>query len=214
MKLKVLNMNGEDTKSKVLLDDSVFGIEPNEHVMYMAVRSELWNMRQGTHSSKGRSDARGGGRKPWKQKGRGTARAGTRRSPIWVGGGKAFGPKPHDYQMDLPKKVKRLARRSVLSQFAKEKKIMVVDEFSFAEPKTKAFISMLQNLEIDGKKVMVLISHGDKNLYLSARNIYQIDVVSAQNASTYDLIDNDVLLCDRGAIENLNSILSTNKAES
>ena len=205
-------MQGKNTKSKVTLDETVFGIKPNEHAVYLAVKAEFANLRQGTHSSKGRSDVRGGGRKPWKQKGRGTARAGTRRSPIWVGGGKAFGPKPHDHKMKLPKKVKRLARRSVLSQYAKENNIVVVDEFSFAEPKTRDFVTMLENLKLDGKKITILASHMDINLDLSSRNLYKVFVSPAENASTLDIMDCEVLLCDRGAIENLNSILST-KAE-
>ena len=172
MKLNVLKNDGGEGKA-VTVDKSVFGIKPNESVVHQAVITELSNERQGTHASKNRSKVRGGGRKPWKQKGRGVARAGTNRSPIWRGGGTVFGPQPHDYKVKISKKMKRLARRSVLSYRAKEGDILVVDEISISSSKTKDFVELLKKINLSDKKITVLIASLSENLFLSSRNILE-----------------------------------------
>jgi len=206
MKLKVLNQDGSKG-STITVDDSVFGIEPNKSVVHQAVVAELANSRQGTHSSKNRSAVRGGGRKPFKQKGRGVARAGTTRSPIWKGGGTVFGPQPHGYENKMPKKMKRLARRSVLSQRASAGDLIIVDEISVSEAKTKNFIQVLSALSLEGKKVCVLVSSYNENVFLAARNIPNIYVTEATSASTYDLLDCEVLLIEKAGLSLLNEQL-------
>ena len=206
MKLNVLKQDGSKGAA-LTVDDSVFGITPNESVVHQAVVAELANGRQGTHASKNRSAVRGGGRKPWKQKGRGVARAGTTRSPIWKGGGVVFGPEPHDYDTKLPKKMRRLARRSVLSNCASSGQLMVVDEISVSSPKTKEFIQVLNALNLDGKKVTVLVASYNDNVFLAARNIPNVYVVEATSASTYDLLDCEVLLAEKSGLALLNEQL-------
>ena len=206
MKLNVLKQDGSKGAA-LTVDDSVFGITPNESVVHQAVVAELANGRQGTHASKNRSAVRGGGRKPWKQKGRGVARAGTTRSPIWKGGGVVFGPEPHDYDTKLPKKMRRLARRSVLSNCASSGQLMVVDEISVSSPKTKEFIQVLNALKLDGKKVTVLVASYNDNVFLAARNIPNVYVVEATSASTYDLLDCEVLLAEKSGLALLNEQL-------
>ena len=171
------------------------------------MKSELAAKRQGTSSSKTRGEVRGGGAKPWKQKGRGVARAGTNRSPIWRGGGTVFGPEPHKYEYNLPKKIKRLARKSVLSQKIKDEKLIVIDDFNVKKIKTKKVCQLLKKLKIDGK-VLFLSSDIDDNLFLSLRNIPNIALLKAINASTYDLIDSDFILIDRKGLESLNEGLA------
>ena len=206
MKLNVLKQDGSKGAA-LTVDDSVFGITPNESVVHQAVVAELANGRQGTHASKNRSAVRGGGRKPWKQKGRGVARAGTTRSPIWKGGGVVFGPEPHDYDTKLPKKMRRLARRSVLSNCASSGQLMVVDEISVSSPKTKEFIQVLNALNLDGKKVTVLVASYNDNVFLAARNIPNVYIVEATSASTYDLLDCEVLLAEKSGLALLNEQL-------
>ena len=206
MKLNILNNDGSEGKS-VTVDKSVFGIKPNESVIHQAVITELANERQGTHASKNRSKVRGGGKKPWKQKGRGVARAGTIRSPIWRGGGTVFGPQPHDYKTKISKKMKRLARRSVLSFRADNGDILVVDEISISSPKTKEFIEFLKILNISGKKVTILVASLSENLFLSSRNVPNIYLVEATSASTYDLLDCEKLLFDKAGLALLNKKL-------
>ena len=206
MKLNILNNDGSEGKA-VTVDKSVFGIKPNESVIHQAVITELANERQGTHASKNRSKVRGGGKKPWKQKGRGVARAGTIRSPIWRGGGTVFGPQPHDYKTKISKKMKRLARRSVLSSRANNGDILVVDEISILSLKTKEFVDFLKRLNIFGKKVTVLVASSSENLFLSSRNIPNIYLVEATSASTYDLLDCEKLLFDKAGLVLLNKNL-------
>ncbi|MCH7731191.1 MAG: 50S ribosomal protein L4 [Candidatus Marinimicrobia bacterium] len=209
MRLQVHNTNGEAT-SKVTVHDSVFKIEPNEDVVYRAVIAEMINSRQGTHSTKTKGEVRGGGRKPWRQKGRGVARAGSIRSPIWRGGGVTFGPKPKKYKARLPKKMKRLARRSVLSQKVKDKAIVILDEIKFDTPKTKLFLEVISNLGIEKKKITFLPWQVDRNVMLSLRNIPNVSLVRAKQVSTIDLLDCDVLLFEKKGITELNEQLLVN----
>ena len=206
MELQVLNNQGKKT-STIKVDEAIFGLTPNKDAVHRSVLSEMANSRQGTHSTKSRGMVRGGGKKPWKQKGRGVARAGTNRSPIWRGGGTVFGPEPHKYEYNLPKKIKRLARKSVLSQKIKDKKLIVIDDFNVKKIKTKKVCQLLKKLKIDGK-VLFLSSDIDENLFLSLRNIPNIALLKAINASTYDLIDSDFILIDRKGLESLNEGLA------
>ena len=206
MELQVLDTKGKKS-SKIKVDDSVFGVQPNKDAVYRAVLSEMANSRQGTHSSKSRGMVRGGGKKPWKQKGRGVARAGTNRSPIWRGGGTVFGPEPHKYEYNLPKKIKRLARKSVLSQKIKDGKLLVINDFDIKKIKTKKICQLLQKLKIDGK-ILFLSSEIDDNLFLSLRNIPNIALLKAISASTYDLIDSNFILIDKKGLELLNDGLA------
>lgn len=208
MKLDVYKIDGNQSGDSIELSDDVFGIEPNDHVIYLAVKAYLANRRQGTHKTKERSDVRGGGRKPWRQKGRGTARAGTSRSPIWIGGGTIFGPKPRNYRQKLNKKVKRLARKSALSHKAKADQIMIVEDFNFEVPKTKDFEDMLDALKIKGKKTLLLTHERQENVYKSGRNINKVNILEAQNASTYDLLNNQVLLLQKSAVDKLVSLFN------
>ena len=207
MKLDVLNINGSKN-STITLDDSVFGIEPNHHVVHQAVTSELSNSRQGTHSSKNRSMVRGGGKKPWKQKGRGVARAGTNRSPIWKGGGVVFGPEPHRHNKKTTKKMRRLARKSVLSDRVKNGKFIVIDDISLEEPKTKLLIDLLSKLDLSDQKITLLVDSEKNNLFLAARNIPNIYLVESLRASTYDLIDCDIIVAEKSGVELLTNQLN------
>ena len=206
MKLNVINSDGGKGEA-ISVDKSVFGIKPNESVVHQAVIAELANSRQGTHASKNRSAVRGGGKKPWKQKGRGVARAGTNRSPIWRGGGTVFGPEPHNYKTKISKKMKRLARRSVLSDRAKNGDILVVEEISVSSYKTKDFVDFINKFDLKGKKLTVLVSSFNEDLFLSSRNIPNIYLVEATSASTYDLLDCEKLLIDKAALSILNKKL-------
>ena len=203
MKLDVYKIDGSKSGESITLEDNVFGIEPNDHVIYLSVKAHLANKRQGTHKSKERNEVRGGGRKPWKQKGRGTARAGTTRSPLWVGGGTIFGPKPRDYSQTINKKVKKLARKSALSYKAKAEQIIIVEDFNFDTPKTKSFNDVLKSLNIDGKKALLLTSENLVNVYKSGRNISKVNILEATNASTYDIVNNQVLVLQKGAVEKI-----------
>ena len=206
MELQVLNNQGKKT-STIKVDEAIFGLTPNKDAVHRSVLSEMANSRQGTHSTKSRGMVRGGGKKPWKQKGRGVARAGTNRSPIWRGGGTVFGPEPHKYEYNLPKKIKRLARKSVLSQKIKDEKLIVIDDFNVKKIKTKKVCQLLKKLKIDGK-VLFLSSDIDENLFLSLRNLPNLALLKAINASTYDLIDSDFILIDRKGLESLNEGLA------
>tara|TARA_B100001146_G_C16132561_1_gene413072 strand:- start:391 stop:1050 length:660 start_codon:yes stop_codon:yes gene_type:complete len=206
MKLNVLKKDGSKGTT-VTVDDTVFGIKPNESVVHQAVIAELANGRQGTHASKNRSAVRGGGKKPFAQKGRGVARAGTIRSPIWKGGGVVFGPEPHGYDTKMPKKMRRLARRSVLSDKASAGNLVVVDEIVVDNGKTKEFIEILKVLSLEGKKLTILVSTDNEKVYLAARNIPNIYVVQATSASTYDLLDCEVLLFEKAGLVLLNDSL-------
>lgn len=203
MKLDVYKIDGSKSGETISLEKNIFGIEPNDHVVYLSVKAHLANKRQGTHKAKERNEVRGGGRKPWKQKGRGTARAGTTRSPLWVGGGTVFGPKPRDYSMSVNKKVKKLARKSALSYKAKAEQIMIVEDFNFDAPKTKDFTKVLKSLNLDGKKTLLLTSENSVNLFKSGRNISKVNVLEASNASTYDLINNQMLVLQKSAVDKI-----------
>ena len=207
MKLDVLKIDGSKA-GKITADKTVFGIEPNAAVVRQAVLAEMTNMRQGTHASKNRSQVRGGGKKPFKQKGRGMARAGTIRSPLWKGGGTVFGPEPHGYNHKLPKKVSRLARRSVLSNKAAEGKLVVVDDFTLTSHKTSDFISVLTKLDLQNKKVTLLVTGMDENLDKASRNLQDVYLVEAAKVSTYDIIDCDTLVIDRASMTVLTDILA------
>ena len=208
MKLDVFKIDGTQEGTSVELAEDVFGIEPNDHVIYLAVKAYLANQRQGTHKTKERNEVSGGGRKPWKQKSRGTARAGSTRSPIWIGGGTIFGPKPRNYRQKLNKKVSRLARKSALSYKASSEQIIIVEDFNYESPKTNEFIKMLDSLKISGKKTLLLTSEHQENIYKSGRNIDKVSILEAQKASTYDLLNHQVLLLQKSAVEKLVSVFN------
>ena len=207
MELQVIKSSGNKA-SKIKVDASVFDVKPNKDAVHRAILSEMTNSRQGTHGSKSRGMVRGGGKKPWKQKGRGVARAGTTRSPLWRGGGTVFGPQPHQYEYKLPKKIKRLARRSILSEKLQNKKIIVLNEFGIDEPKTKKTIDLLVNLDLQEKKILVLTGDLTENLILSMRNIPNIALLDAMTASAYDLLDSEIILIDQKGLEMLNDGLT------
>ena len=207
MKLNIKNINGKSV-GDVSVSKDVFGIEPNLPVVRQAVLSELNNMRQGTHSAKNRAMVNGGGKKPWKQKGRGVARAGTIRSPLWKGGGTVFGPEPHSYSHKLSKKLSRLARKSVLSSKVADGDLLVIDNFKLEDHKTSRFFSILKNFNLADRKITVLIGeNGNRNLDLSSRNLRNVNLVNSKSASTYDLIDCEVLIIDRDSIHMLSDSL-------
>ena len=207
MKLDVLKIDGSKS-GNISADKTVFGIEPNAAVVRQAVLAEMTNMRQGTHATKNRAKVRGGGKKPFKQKGRGVARAGTIRSPLWKGGGTVFGPEPHGYNHKLPKKVSRLARRSVLSNKAAEGKLVVVDDFTLSSHKTSDFISVLTKLDLQNKKITLLVTGMDENLDKASRNLRDVYLVDAAKVSTYDIIDCDTLVVDKASMIVLTDILA------
>ena len=189
MELSVLNIKGEDTGKKVTLSDSIFGIEPNDHVIYLGVKQYMANKRQGTHKAKERSENAGSTRKLGKQKGGGGARRGDIKSPVLVGGGRIFGPQPRDYSFKLNKKTKQLARKGALSYKAKENNIIVVEDFTFEAPKTKAYVNFLNNLKISDKKSVLALSEANNNVYLSARNVPKTEVVNVSELNTYKIMD-------------------------
>ena len=208
MEVSVLNIKGQETGRKVVLDDAIYAIEPNDHAIYLDVRLFLANQRQGTAKAKERSEVSGSTRKLGRQKGGGGARRGDINSPVLVGGGRVFGPQPRDYGFKLNKKLRRLARKSALSYKAKENALMVVEDFTFDAPKTKSFLEVLNNLKIEGKKVLFVLPGQDKAVYLSARNIQRAKVMAASALNTYKVLDADVLVLTEGALpvvsENLN----------
>ncbi len=212
MLLDVYKIDGTKAGAKLEVADSVFGLEPNLHSIYLTVKAYLANQRQGTSKSKERSEVRGGGKKPWKQKGRGGARAGSSRSPLWVGGGTIFGPKPRDHRQYINKKVKSLAKKSALSHKIKDEQFVVLEDFNFDEIKTAQFVSILKNLKVDEKKVTLLTNGTLQNVYKSGRNIDRVKILEAQNASTYDILNNQVLIIQKSAVEYLNGQLSVKEA--
>ena len=189
MELSVYNIKGEDTGKKVTLNDAVFGIEPNEHAIYLDVKQYMANKRQGTHKSKERSEVSGSTRKLIRQKGSGGARRGDINSPVMVGGGRVFGPKPRDYSFKLNKKVKALARKSALSYKAKNNAIVVVEDFTFETPKTKDFVTITKNLKVADKKLLMVLPENNKLVYLSSRNLEKTKVVTASELNTYDVLN-------------------------
>jgi large subunit ribosomal protein L4 len=211
MTLDIYKTDGSKSGKKIKLDNGIFGIEPNDHALYLSVKAYLANQRQGTHKTKERSEVRGGGRKPWRQKGRGTARAGTSRSPLWIGGGTIFGPRPRNYRQDLPKKVKKLARKSALSYKVKDKQLMVVEDFTFEKPKTKDFIKILQALDADGKKVLLLTGETNEVVYKSGRNVNKVNIMEAGKATTYDIVNNQLLILQKSAVSAIEKTFSNSK---
>jgi len=205
MKLDVYKIDGTKTGEQVELSKDIFEIEPNDHALYLAVKAYLANQRQGTHKTKERSEVRGGGKKPWRQKGRGGARAGSIRSPLWIGGGTIFGPKPRDYRQKLNKKVNALARKSALSYKAKNNQIIVVEDFDFEKPKTKDFVNILKALNLNGKKTLLLTNGTLENVYKSGRNIERVNILEANKASAYDLLNNQILILQKSALTLLES---------
>jgi len=208
MKLDIYQKSGKKSAKKVTLNEEVFGITPNKHCVYLAVSSEMASIRQGTHSSKTRAEVSGSGAKPWRQKGTGRARVGSIRNPSRVHGSKAFGPKPHKYDKKVNKKVKQLARRSVLSQKVSENNFIVIDNILPETPKTSEFSGLLKNFNLTGEKVTVLTDTMEENLYLGSRNIKNICVVPVESASTYDLLDCQMILANEASVEILNKQLS------
>ena len=197
MEVAVLNIKGEDTGRKVTLNDSVFAIEPNEHVVYLDVKQYLANKRQGTHKSKERSEVSGSTRKLHKQKGGGGSRIGDINSPVLVGGGRIFGPRPRSYEFKLNKKVKDLARKSALSAKAQADAIIVVEDLNFDAPKTKEFVNFAKNIKVAGKRTVFVLANENKNVYLSARNLPDAEIVTASSLNTYKIMNNSSLvLCE------------------
>jgi len=206
MELNIVNIKGEDTGRKVSLNDTIFGIEPNDHAIYLDVKLYMANQRQGTHSSKGRSQLSGSTRKLGKQKGGGGARPGDIKSGVRVGGGRMFGPTPRDYNMKLNKKVKQLARRSALSYKALNNEITVVDQLNFEGPKTKEFVAMTKSLKVDNKKPLIILANANKNVYLSARNLTSVKVVTVSELSTYTVLNAKTLVLTEESVVALEQI--------
>ena len=205
MELAVYNIKGEDTGRKVTLNDDVFAIaEPSQHVVYLGVKQYLANQRQGTHKAKERSEVSGSTRKLGRQKGGGGARRGDINSPLLVGGGRVFGPRPRDYRFKLNKKVKALARKSALTFKAADNEIMVIEDFNFEAPKTKEFINITNNLKISDKKTLLVLAGQNKNVYLSARNIQNVKVVTASDLNVYTILDNKVMVVSESAVPVMN----------
>lgn len=207
MEVSVLNINGQETGRKVALNDAIFGIEPNDHVIYLDVKQYLANQRQGTAKAKERSEHAGSTRKLGRQKGGGGARRGDINSPLLKGGGRVFGPQPRDYGFKLNKKVKVLARKSALSYKAQENAIIVVEDFDLEAPKTKDFVNITKNLKVDGKKTLVVLPGINKNVYLSARNIEKAEVMSADQLNTYKVLNADVLVVAESSLKTIDNIL-------
>jgi len=208
MKVDVLRKDGTKSGETVTLAPEIFEVTPNDHAIYMAVRSYMANQRQGTHQTKERSDVRGGGKKPFAQKKTGRARQGTSRSPLMTGGGTVFGPHPHDYEVKLPAKVKRIARKSALAYKAKESSIVVVEDFSFDAPKTKEMAGVLKALQVASKKVLFLVPKKDDNVLKSGRNIQKLNILEAAKASTYEIVDSAVLVMQKSAVDILQKTFS------
>ena len=201
MEVSVLNIKGEDTGKKVELNDAIFGIEPNDHVIYLAVKQYLAAQRQGTHKSKERSEITGSTRKLIRQKGGGGARRGDIKSPLLRGGGRVFGPRPRDYWFKLNKKVKNLARKSALSYKAQQNAIVVVEDFDFEAPKTKEGVALLKNLKVEGKKTLIVLPSVEKNVNLSVRNIQRVEVMTASALNTYKVMNANVLVVTENALK-------------
>jgi len=204
MKVSVLDIHGKDTGRKVELSDTVFAIEPNDHAVYLDVKQHLANKRQGTHKSKERAEIKGSTRKIKKQKGTGTARAGSIKSPIFRGGGRIFGPRPRDYSFKLNKNLKKLARKSALSTQAKDNNIMVVEDFSFEAPNTKQFIAVLQGLGLENKKSLFVLGELNNNVYLSSRNLKRAKTITNSGLSTYEVLNANKVILVESSLEEIN----------
>lgn len=207
MEVNVYDIKGQETGRKVTLNESIFGIEPNDHAIYLAVKQYMANQRQGTHKSKERSEISGSTRKLGRQKGGGGARRGDINSPLLVGGGRVFGPKPRDYWFKLNKKVKDLARRSALSYKAKENAIIVVEDFNFEAPKTKEFVQITNNLKVSDKKLLLVLPAANKNVYLSARNIQRANVIIASDLNTYKVLEADTLVITESSLQSIDNFV-------
>ena len=205
MEINVLNINGQETGRKVVLNDAIYGIEPNDHVLYLDVKQYLANQRQGTHKSKERSEVSGSTRKLGRQKGGGGARRGDINSPVLVGGGRVFGPRPRNYSFKINKKMKDLARKSALTSKAAEGQIIVVEDFTFEAPKTKEFVKFANNLKIADKKSLLVLAGQNKNVYLSARNIQNVNIMTASQLNTYSILNNKVIVMAESAVEVVNN---------
>lgn len=208
MEVSVVKYTGEDTGRKVTLTDSVFNIDPNDHAIYLDVKQILANQRQGTHKSKERAEIAGSTKKIKKQKGTGTARAGSIKSPVFRGGGTVFGPRPRDYSFKLNKKVKTLARKSAIAYKAKEQSIAVLEDFAFDAPKTKAYVQLLNGLSLADKKTLLVLSEPNKNIVLSGRNLKNTKIITADNLNTYDVLHADNLLLVESSVQKLENLLS------
>lgn len=208
MEVSVLNINGQETGRKVTLNESIFGITPNDHVLYLDVKQYLANQRQGTAKSKERSEISGSTRKLGRQKGGGGARRGDINSPLLVGGGRVFGPKPRDYRFKLNKKVKTLARKSALSYKAQESAIIILEDFNLEAPKTKEFVNVVKNLKIESKKVLLLLPEVNKNVYLSARNLQRSEVMLASTLNAYKVLNADVLVFTEKSLQVVDGLLT------
>jgi len=208
MEVKIIDINGKDTGRKVQLSDSVFGIEPNNHAVYLDVKQYLANQRQGTHKAKERAEVAGSTRKIKKQKGTGTARAGSAKNPLFKGGGTVFGPRPRSYSFKLNKTVKRLARKSAFSIKAKESNLVVVEDFNFETPNTKNFINVLKALGLENKKSLFVLGESNKNVYLSSRNLKASSVVTNSELSTYEILNANNLVLLEGSLEGIEENLS------
>ena len=208
MDINVLDIKGQETGRKVTLNENIFGIEPNDHVLYLAVKQYLADQRQGTAKSKERSEHAGSTRKLGHQKGGGGARRGDINSPVLVGGGRVFGPKPRDYSFKLNKKVKVLARKSALSYKAQENAVVVVEDFNLEAPKTKDFVNITKNLKVDGKKVLLVLPEVEKSVYLSARNLKKAEVMTAAQVNSYKVLNADVLVVTENSLKVIDEILT------
>ncbi len=208
MELAVLDKTGKDTGRKVSLNEDVFALKPNEHTVYLDVKQYLANQRQGTHKSKERNEIVGSTKKLKKQKGSGAARYGDVKSPIFRGGGRIFGPKPRYYGFKLNKKVKAVAKKSVLSSSIKEDKVIILEDLKFETPKTKDFVSILKGLDLEGKRVTLVTAENQKNVYLSSRNIQRLNVVATSEVNTYDLINCSKLVLSESSVKEIENILS------
>lgn len=207
MEIAVLKNSGEDTGRKVSLSDDIYAIEPNDHAIYLDVKQFLANQRQGTHKSKERAEISGSTRKIKKQKGTGTARAGSIKSPVFRGGGRVFGPKPRNYGFKLNKKLKALARKSALAYKAKDNNLMVLEDFSFDAPKTKDFVNVLNALAVSDKKTLFVVSNDDANVAISGRNLQNTKVITADTLSTYDVLNADSLLISESSVQKIENLL-------
>ena len=208
MEINVLNLSGKETGAKVQLPESVFGIEPNDHAIYLDVKQFLANQRQGTHKAKQRNEIAGSTRKLYKQKGTGGARAGSVKSPLFNGGGRVFGPQPRDYSFKLNKKLKTLARKSALSYKAKDDSIVVLEDFTFDAIKTKTYIQMVADLNVTDVKTLLVLAAADNNVYLSSRNLKKAKVITADQLNTYDVLNAGKLLLTAGAVKTLEEALA------
>ncbi|MCM1519638.1 MAG: 50S ribosomal protein L4 [Lachnoclostridium sp.] len=206
MELAIYNIKGEDTGRKATLSDNVFAAEASEHAVYLDVKQYLANQRQGTHKAKERSEVSGSTRKLHKQKGGGGARIGDINSPLLVGGGRVFGPRPRDYRFKLNKKVKNLARRSALTYKVQDSQLFIVEDFTFDAPKTKDFINFAKNLKVDGKKVLLVLPSQDKNVTLSARNVPDADTIQASDINTYALMNSNAVILTESALQLINNL--------